>query len=322
MSNNIILSVRNLKTFFPQEGKELRAVNGISFDMKKGKTVCLVGESGCGKSMTALSIMGLVPSPGRVVEGTIMYKNINLLDRKKNLWKYRGKDISMIFQDPMTSLNPVMKVGRQISEGFMIHDAQMTKAEAKNRSIEMLRMVHIPEPETRYDEYPHQMSGGMRQRVMIAMALACRPEILICDEPTTALDVTVQAQIMKLIVELQGEIGMSVLLITHDMGVVSEMADEIYVLYAGRVVEIADREEMFQRQLHPYSESLLKAIPKIGNKNSALYSIPGMVPKLTEDIQGCIFYERCSYKTDTCAKNQPTLKEINGKRKVACFRYE
>jgi len=321
-SGEIVLSVRDLKTYFYLDNTVLKAIDGISFDLRKGQTLCLVGESGCGKSMTALSLLGLVPAPGKVVAGSAIMKGRDILkEKKKNLWQLRGKDIGMIFQEPMTSLNPVLKIGYQISEVYRIHGG-LSKDEAREKAIEMLRLVHIPEPEQRYNDYPHQLSGGMRQRVMIAMALACDPEVLICDEPTTALDVTVQAQIMRLIVELQQKMGMSVLLITHDMGVVSEMADEIFVIYAGRVVETSDREGMFLKQYHPYSEALIRSIPVIGDKDKELYSIPGMVVKLTDAVRGCAFCDRCPYAQDRCREEVPELKEVAPGRKVACYRYE
>lgn len=236
-NKNILLRVEELRTYFYQDGAESRAVDGISFDIERKKTVCLVGESGCGKSLTALSILGLVPYPGKVVSGRILFDGEDLLQKKENeLRDYRGHRIGMIFQEPMTSLNPVLKLGYQISEVYRVHQ-QLSPREARKKAIEMLRLVNIAEPEQRYEEYPHQLSGGMRQRVMIAMALACRPDLLICDEPTTALDVTVQAQILRLILQMQQRMGMSVLLITHDMGVVSEMADEVIVIYAGKIVE-------------------------------------------------------------------------------------
>ncbi len=322
MQEEAVLSVRNLKTWFRQDGHTIRAIDGISFDIEPGKTLCLVGESGCGKSLTAMSILGLVPYPGEVVEGEILLRGTNLRKmKKKNLWKYRGSDVGMIFQEPMTSLNPVLRIGYQLSEVYRIHE-KISRKEAKERAIEMLRMVKIPEPEKRYRDYPHQLSGGMRQRVMIAMALACRPGLLICDEPTTALDVTVQAQIMKLIVELQQQIGMSVLLITHDMGIVSEMADEIHVIYAGKIVEKCDGKRLFLKQYHPYSEALIRSIPVIGQKDRELYSIPGMVPKLTEDKKGCMFAERCPYAQERCFQEMPELREIEPGREVACYRYE
>ncbi|MDY3918705.1 MAG: ABC transporter ATP-binding protein [Candidatus Limivivens sp.] len=322
MKENVVLSVRNLKTYFKQDGYTTRAVDGISFDIPRGKTLCLVGESGCGKSLTAMSILGLVPYPGEVVEGKILFHDTDLTKvKKKNMSNYRGKSIGMIFQEPMTSLNPVLRIGRQLSEVYRVHE-KMGKKEAKEHAIEMLRMVKIPEPEQRYRDYPHQLSGGMRQRVMIAMALACKPDILICDEPTTALDVTVQAQIMKLIVELQNQMGMSVLLITHDMGIVSEMADQIHVIYAGKIVEKCDRERLFVKQYHPYSEALIRSIPVIGQRDRELYSIPGMVPRLTEERKGCLFAERCPYAMDRCRKETPELTEVEPGREVACYRYE
>lgn len=252
-NKNILLRVEELRTYFYQDGAESRAVDGISFDIERKKTVCLVGESGCGKSLTALSILGLVPYPGKVVSGRILFDGEDLLQKKENeLRDYRGHRIGMIFQEPMTSLNPVLKLGYQISEVYRVHQ-QLSPREARKKAIEMLRLVNIAEPEQRYEEYPHQLSGGMRQRVMIAMALACRPDLLICDEPTTALDVTVQAQILRLILQMQQRMGMSVLLITHDMGVVSEMADEVIVIYAGKIVEKCGSQAIFEKQYHPYT---------------------------------------------------------------------
>lgn len=321
MDSKVLLSIKDLRTYFYQDKIINRAVDGISFDIKRGETVCVVGESGCGKSLTALSIMGLVPYPGKIVSGEIMFDGEDLTKKTDNEMRaYRGSRIGMIFQEPMTSLNPVLKLGYQISEVYRFHEG-LTKEEAREKSIEMLRLVDIPEPEQRYEDYPHQLSGGMRQRVMIAMALACRPELLICDEPTTALDVTVQAQILKLILELQEQIGMSVLLITHDMGVVSEMADEIIVVYAGKVVEKCDSQELFKKQYHPYTAALIKSIPVIGANQKQLATIPGIVPRLTLEHKGCLFADRCEYCRDICRKTEPPLHKIEEGREVACLRY-
>ncbi len=320
-NKNILLRVEELRTYFYQDGAESRAVDGISFDIERKKTVCLVGESGCGKSLTALSILGLVPYPGKVVSGRILFDGEDLLQKKENeLRDYRGHRIGMIFQEPMTSLNPVLKLGYQISEVYRVHQ-QLSPREARKKAIEMLRLVNIAEPEQRYEEYPHQLSGGMRQRVMIAMALACRPDLLICDEPTTALDVTVQAQILRLILQMQQRMGMSVLLITHDMGVVSEMADEVIVIYAGKIVEKCGSQAIFEKQYHPYTEALIHSIPVIGTEQTTLATIPGMVPRLTGEHQGCLFADRCAFCREVCRQIEPSLQTVEPGRQAACLRY-
>ena len=320
-NKNILLRVEELRTYFYQDGAESRAVDGISFDIERKKTVCLVGESGCGKSLTALSILGLVPYPGKVVSGRILFDGEDLLQKKENeLRDYRGHRIGMIFQEPMTSLNPVLKLGYQISEVYRVHQ-QLSPREARKKAIEMLRLVNIAEPEQRYEEYPHQLSGGMRQRVMIAMALACRPDLLICDEPTTALDVTVQAQILRLILQMQQRMGMSVLLITHDMGVVSEMADEVIVIYAGKIVEKCGSQAIFEKQYHPYTEALIHSIPVIGTEQMTLATIPGMVPRLTGEHQGCLFADRCAFCREVCRQIEPSLQTVELGRQAACLRY-
>lgn len=320
-NKNILLRVEELRTYFYQDGAESRAVDGISFDIERKKTVCLVGESGCGKSLTALSILGLVPYPGKVVSGRILFDGEDLLQKKENeLRDYRGHRIGMIFQEPMTSLNPVLKLGYQISEVYRVHQ-QLSPREARKKAIEMLRLVNIAEPEQRYEEYPHQLSGGMRQRVMIAMALACRPDLLICDEPTTALDVTVQAQILRLILQMQQRMGMSVLLITHDMGVVSEMADEVIVIYAGKIVEKCGSQGIFEKQYHPYTEALIHSIPVIGTEQTTLATIPGMVPRLTGEHQGCLFADRCAFCREVCRRIEPSLQTVEPGRQAACLRY-
>lgn len=320
-NKNILLRVEELRTYFYQDGLESRAVDGISFDIERKKTVCLVGESGCGKSLTALSILGLVPYPGKVVSGRILFDGEDLLQKKENeLRDYRGHRIGMIFQEPMTSLNPVLKLGYQISEVYRVHQ-QLSPREARKKAIEMLRLVNIAEPEQRYEEYPHQLSGGMRQRVMIAMALACRPDLLICDEPTTALDVTVQAQILRLILQMQQRMGMSVLLITHDMGVVSEMADEVIVIYAGKIVEKCGSQAIFEKQYHPYTEALIHSIPVIGTEQTTLATIPGMVPRLTGEHQGCLFADRCAFCREVCRQIEPSLQTVEPGRQAACLRY-
>ena len=320
-NKNILLRVEELRTYFYQDGAESRAVDGISFDIERKKTVCLVGESGCGKSLTALSILGLVPYPGKVVSGRILFDGEDLLQKKENeLRDYRGHRIGMICQEPMTSLNPVLKLGYQISEVYRVHQ-QLSPREARKKAIEMLRLVNIAEPEQRYEEYPHQLSGGMRQRVMIAMALACRPDLLICDEPTTALDVTVQAQILRLILQMQQRMGMSVLLITHDMGVVSEMADEVIVIYAGKIVEKCGSQAIFEKQYHPYTEALIHSIPVIGTEQTTLATIPGMGPRLTGEHQGCLFADRCAFCREVCRQIEPSLQTVEPGRQAACLRY-
>lgn len=320
--NTTLLEVKDLHTYFYLEQGISKALHGVSFDIKKGETLGVVGESGCGKSMTALSIMQLVPNPpGRIVSGEINFQGVNLLTKsKKEMRAMRGSKIAMIFQEPMTSLNPVMTIGKQIEETIRIHE-DVSKTEAKKRAIDMLKLVKIPEPEQRYREYPHQLSGGMRQRVMIAIALACRPDLLICDEPTTALDVTVQAQILKLIAALQKENGMSVMLITHDLGVISQVADRIVIMYAGKIVEYGTKKSIFEHPLHPYTEALLKAVPKLNDEDGKeLYMIKGMVPDLSKEQKGCLFAERCPHAREVCFRQEPELRELSAGR-VCCHRY-
>lgn len=315
-----LLSVRDLVTQFKLDDGILTAVDHVSFDIGKGETLGVVGESGCGKSVTAFSILNLISPPGKVVSGEIMFDGDNLLKKsKRELKKIRGEDIAMIFQEPMTSLNPVYTVGNQIDETLRLHK-KLSRSEAKKKTIELLELVNIPLPEQRYGEYPHQLSGGMRQRVMIAMALACDPKLLICDEPTTALDVTVQAQILKLINKLKKQLGMSVMLITHDLAVISEVADRIIVMYAGRIVEECDERGIFVKPLHPYTEALLKSIPHINKDADQLYMIRGMVPNLLKKNVGCMFAPRCEYATDLCREIEPELLEVDG-RKVRCHKY-
>ena len=316
-----ILQVKGLKTFFHTDGGTVRAVNDVSFDIEKGKTLGIVGESGCGKSMTSLSIMGLIDPPGKIEGGSIVFEGEDLLRKNESeMRKIRGKKIAMIFQEPMTSLNPVFTVGQQITEALLLHE-DMTKAEARNRGIEMLRMVHIPLPEKRFDEYPHQLSGGMRQRVMIAMALCCNPDLLICDEPTTALDVTIQAQILDLINELKEETGTSVMMITHDLGVIAEVADDVMVMYAGKVVEHATGDQIFDKPMHPYTYGLMNCIPKLdGDDSKELSVIKGTVPSYDDMPKGCAFCPRCQYAMDICRERMPKLSEAEGRR-VRCFRY-
>ena len=316
--DNTILEVKNLHTYFNTEEGVVKAVNGVSFSVEKGKTLGIMGESGSGKSISSLSIMRLIPmSPGKIAEGEIIFRDTDLLKTTEaNMRHIRGNDIAMIFQEPMTSLNPVMKVGNQISEAILWHKGTTAK-EAKEQTIELLRLVKIPNPDKRYNDYPHQMSGGMRQRVMIAMALSCSPEILICDEPTTALDVTMQAQILDLINELKEKIGAAVIMITHDMGVIAEMAEEVIVMYAGKIVEHGAIDDLFQNPRHPYTEGLLASIPKLNRADEKLKSIRGMVPKATRMPRGCAFNPRCDYAMDICRAEEPESIKTDG-RIVSC----
>lgn len=316
-----ILDVQNLKTYFHTDAGLTKAVNDVSFFVEKGKTLGIVGESGCGKSITSLSIMGLVEKPGEVVGGKIFLDGENLLNKtEKEMRTIRGKKIAMIFQEPMTSLNPVFTIGQQIVEALMLHE-KMTKQQAKQKGIEMLKLVKIPLAEKRFDEYPHQLSGGMRQRVMIAMALCCNPELLICDEPTTALDVTIQAQILMLINELKEKTGTSVMMITHDLGVIAEVADDVMVMYAGKVVEHATCDQIFEKPLHPYTAGLMNCIPKLDDDDSQELSvIEGMVPSFDDMPKGCAFCPRCPEAMDICREKMPKLADAEG-RKVRCFKY-
>lgn len=323
-SEDIILSVRNFSAGFEQNGTILRAVDDISFDLRKGETLGLVGESGCGKSVTALSIMRLLPVPsGRYMGGEIFFDKRNLLSLPvEEMYAVRGNRISMIFQEPMTALNPVKKIGDQISEVFYIHKNGMNKSEIYNETISMLNKVGISEPEQRMNEYPHQLSGGMRQRVMIAMALACRPDILIADEPTTALDVTIQAQILELIGDLQKEYGMSVIFITHDLGVIAGLSDHVNVMYAGKIVEKGQVKDIFSKPSHPYTRGLLESIPRFSHKRkSRLISIEGMVPSLAEYTEGCRFRNRCKYAFEPCVINHPGDYVISTGHTASCYRF-
>jgi oligopeptide/dipeptide ABC transporter ATP-binding protein len=317
-----LLQVQNLKTsFFTPEG-EVRAIDGVSFEIGEGKTLGLVGESGCGKSVTSLSIMRLIPSPpGKIVGGEIFYRGRDLLKlNNEEMRKIRGNEISMIFQEPMTSLNPVFTVGNQIGEAIKLHQG-LGKRETRQKTIDMLRLVKIADPESRVDSYPHQLSGGMRQRVMIAMALSCNPSLLIADEPTTALDVTIQAQILELIKELQQKIGgMALLLITHDLGVVSEQADNVAIMYAGKIVERSSTRAIFNHPFHPYTVGLLNSLPGIaGLKKKRLDAIPGMVPSPLNLPSGCRFRDRCPRAQDVCAQTEPPLEEKEPGHTAACY---
>ena len=316
-----LIQVKDLRTsFFTPEG-EVQAVDGVSFEIEEGKTLGLVGESACGKSVTALSIMRLVPSPpGRIVGGEILYRGQDLLRLNgESMRKIRGNEISMIFQEPMTSLNPVFTIGNQIGEAIRLHQ-KLGKRETREKTVEMLRLVKIADPEVRIDDYPHQLSGGMRQRVMIAMALSCNPSLLIADEPTTALDVTIQAQILELMKELQERLGMSLLLITHDLGVVAEQTDEVAIMYAGKIVERARAKAIFDRPLHPYTVGLLNSLPGMGGKKKRrLDAIPGMVPSPLELPSGCRFRDRCPKAAGICAEGEPELVEKEKDHWVSCY---
>ena len=321
MSENL-LEVKNLKTYFFTDGGVVKSVDDVSFNVKPGKTLGVVGESGCGKSITSLSIMQLGETPpGKIVDGEIIYNGENLLGKDKDeMRKIRGGEIAMIFQEPMTSLNPVFTVGQQIMEALMIH-TDMDKTKAKERAIEMLKLVRIPLAEKRFNEYPHQLSGGMRQRVMIAMALSCNPKLLICDEPTTALDVTIQAQILDLINELKEKLGTSIMMITHDLGVIAEVADDVMVMYAGKIVEYGTADQIFETPMHPYTHGLMNCIPKLNDDNETrLHVIPGMVPSPDRMPKGCAFCPRCSEAKKICEEKMPELIEIDG-QKVRCFKY-
>ncbi len=318
---NKLLEVHHLKTYFFTDRGVAKAVDDVSFSLDEGKTLCVVGESGCGKSVTALSIMRLVPDPpGRIVEGRILFQGKDLVQLSEDeMRKIRGNQISMIFQEPMTSLNPVFRVGDQIAEVLQLHE-KMSKAEALDRSVELLRMVGIPSPETRIRDYPHQMSGGMRQRVMIAMALACNPRLIIADEPTTALDVTIQAQILELMEELSRTTGTAVLLITHDLGVVAETADHVVVMYAGRAVEEAPVRDLFHNPLHPYTQGLMRSIPSMSDDGKhRLEVIPGVVPSLLALPPGCKFNDRCRHAFDRCFEEEPPITEPEKGHSVRCW---
>ncbi|GGI12194.1 ABC transporter ATP-binding protein [Gottfriedia solisilvae] len=317
-----IVSVENLKTYFYTEDGVVPAIDGVSFEIRKGETLAIVGESGSGKSVTSLSIMGLIPSPpGRIEAGDIHFHNESLLDKtEKEMRQIRGNQISMIFQEPMTSLNPVYKIGDQIMESIILHQ-KLTKNEAKKEVIRLLNLVGIPEPERRLNQYPHELSGGMRQRVMIAIALACNPEVLIADEPTTALDVTIQNQILALMKKLKKETNMSIMLITHDLGVVAEMADRVVVMYSGQVVEQGDIFTIFENPKHPYTEGLLRSMPSVEKRTGKLYAIDGVVPNPLNLPKGCRFAPRCEYATALCHEEMPEIQSISDDEVVRCWKY-
>ena len=314
-----VLEIKELKSYFYTEKGVAKAVDGVNITIPKGKIIGLVGESGCGKSMTARSIMGLLKYPGKIAGGSILFEGKDLAKLpERELRKICGNDISMIFQEPMTSLNPVLKVGRQVQETLLVHDRTIGKEEAKKRVIDMFEKVGIPEAGKRYDSYPHELSGGLRQRVMIAMAMICKPHLLIADEPTTALDVTIEAQILRLMKQLRDETGTSVLIITHNLGVVAEICDYVYVMYAGRIVEQAPTCELFDHTTHPYTKGLMASIPRIGNNPERLHTIPGVVPNLLHLPEGCTFCTRCECAVEACRKEKPVMKKVGEENWSAC----
>lgn len=322
-----LLSVQGLKTYFFLERGVVKAVDGVDFEINKGEIFGVVGETGCGKSVTSLSILRLISSPpGKIVEGKVIFEGENLLEKsKEEMRKIRGNKISMIFQDPHTSLDPVFTVGYQIAESIELHQVieqhLISAEEVPKKVIEMLKLVKIPDPEHRVVEYPHMFSGGMKQRTMIAMMLSCNPSLLIADEPTTAVDVTIQAQILDLMRELRQKLGMSILIITHNLGVIAEMCDRVAVMYAGNIVEQADIKTLFKSPKHPYTHALLEAVPKVGTKKGELASIPGMVPSLITPPPGCKFHPRCSHAMDICRKKFPQMVEIGKGQLARCFLY-
>jgi peptide/nickel transport system ATP-binding protein/oligopeptide transport system ATP-binding protein len=324
-----LLNITNLKTHFFTKRGIVPAVDGISISIPKSSIVGVVGESGCGKSMTAMSIMQLIQKPGKVVQGTIELNGENMLKySKEQMFKVRGNKISMIFQEPMTALNPVYTVGKQVTEVITIHHKEISKSDAKQKVIDIFRAVGIPEPEKRFNSYPHQLSGGLRQRVMIGMAMVCNPELMIADEPTTALDVTIEAQILMLMKQLQKERGTSILMITHNLGVVAEICDYVYVMYAGKVMEQANTFELFKNTSHPYTDGLMKSIPKITAEKQRLYNIKGIVPNLMKLPRGCRFCPRCEKAMPKCFETEPPLYKVAsddnnvGDHYVRCFLYE
>jgi peptide/nickel transport system ATP-binding protein len=320
-----LLDIRGLKTHFKTDDGMVRAVDGVDLTISRGETLSVVGESGCGKTVTAMTILKLIAMPpGKIVEGRILWKGRDLVPLDAGEMRHiRGREIGIIFQEPMTALNPVYPVGEQIAEVVRAHQ-DVNRREAMDRAVEMLRLVHVPAAERRVRDYPHQLSGGMRQRVMIAMALVCSPELLIADEPTTALDVTVQAQILDLLQEMKSRFGMAIMLITHAMGVVAEVAQRVAVMYAGRVVEEAPADALFARPLHPYTQGLIRSIPRVDSKNGEkrrLDTITGSVPSLLNPPPGCRFAPRCAFAIAACTREGPELRTIEGDHKVACILY-
>lgn len=318
-----LIEVKNLKTYFYTEEGVSKAVDGVDFEIYPGETLGIVGESGCGKSVTSLSIMRLIPEPpGKIVDGEILFEGKDLTKlSQEEMRRLRGNEISMIFQEPMTSLNPVFTVGDQISEAILLHK-NVSKKEAMEQSVEMLRKVGIPLPEQRVNEYPHQLSGGMRQRVMIAMALSCNPKLLIADEPTTALDVTIQAQILDLMNELKEKFDMSIMMITHDLGVIAEISDRVAVMYAGKVVEYTDVHTLFADPKHPYTWGLMKSIPRLDQEVERLEAIPGIVPSSLDFPEGCKYNTRCPLADEKCLAEEPPIEEVEEGHKVRCWHHK
>ncbi len=320
-----ILEVKDLRIAFDTDHGRLRAVDGVNFKLHKGKTLGIVGESGCGKSVTCLSLIRLLPQPAGVIEsGQVLFNGQDLLKlTTSEIYKIRGNRIAMIFQEPMTALNPVQKIGRQMAEVYRLHFPNLSDQEIIQKSVELLEKVGIPSPDRRLNEFPHQLSGGMRQRVMIAIALACKPDILIADEPTTALDVTIQAQILELMQQLKEDMGMSIIFITHDLGVVAEVCDEVAVMYAGKVVESAEVIRLFEHPKHPYTRGLLNSIPRLENpRKSILNTIEGMVPPLSRMPSGCRFENRCQWSDDHCRKDPPPKDKVIDEHFVSCFKWK
>ncbi|GIP41217.1 ABC transporter ATP-binding protein [Paenibacillus sp. J31TS4] len=319
--NESLLDVNSLTVGYRDGSRPISILNQVTFRIRKGETLGIVGESGCGKSMTSLAVMGLLASPLQVQEGSIRLEETELTGLSaKQMNRYRGKDLAMIFQEPMTSLNPVFTIGSQIEEALAIH-LPLSRSEVRKRAIELLQLVGIPSPEKRHGDYPHQLSGGMRQRAMIAIALACEPRLLILDEPTTALDVTIQAQILELLASLKEKSGMSMMFITHDLGVMMKMADRVIVMYGGRIVETAPIAKLYEEPLHPYTQGLWKAIPSADTLNQRLYSIPGTVPDPREETPGCRFAGRCPHARQECLAAVPPLVPMDEDRSVACILY-
>ena len=321
MTRNVLLEVKGLETTFFTDDGAVRAIDNVSFNIHEGEILGVVGESGCGKSVTSLSIMGLVPSPpGKITGGEILLQNRDLTKlTDKEMRTVRGKDVAMIFQEPMTSLNPLFTIGNQLTEAIRIHNKSWSKKQIRERAIEMLKLVGLPRADELIDEYPHQLSGGMRQRVMIAMALVCDPKVLIADEPTTALDVTIQAQILKLMRDLNDRLNTAILLITHDLGVVAETCERVVVMYAGQVVEEAPVDEIFKNPQHPYTQGLIQSVPDMRYKKDSLYSIPGNVPKPGTITKGCRFAPRCQFATARCKEENVSLIDISANHKSRCF---
>ena len=333
---NLLVEIKNLKTYFKLDEGLVKALDGVTFDIYRGETLGIVGESGCGKSMTARSILQIVDPPGRIVEGSIIYHRMSEKDKQVTLTdiaqlnpsssqmrSIRGAEIAMIFQEPMTSLSPVYTIGNQIIEGINLH-RKVSKSEARREAIDLLRQVGLANPEQRVDEYAHQLSGGMRQRAMIAIALSCHPQLLLADEPTTALDVTTQAQILELMLELKREMGMGIVMITHDLGVIAEMAERVVVMYLGRAVEIASAHDLFHDPKHPYTQGLMHSVPKVGRRvNERLIPIEGMVPNPYRRPKGCLFHTRCpAFMPGKCDVIEPSLTTLPDGRKVSCLLYE